>query len=107
MHNLLNVVSGAYSHPEAVLIRGAVIEGSGKNFYEVYKAKNSLNLDGPGKVTKRLQIDRTFNEENLLKSNRLWLEDDGFKCDFSRLKRVGINYATEEYINKLWRFKVK
>ncbi len=107
IHNLLNVVSGAYDHPEAVLIRGAVIEGSGKNFYEVHKAKNSLNLDGPGKVTKRLQIDRTFNEENLLKSNRLWLEDDGFKYDFSRLKRVGINYATEEYINKLWRFKVK
>ena len=37
MHNLLNVVSGTYGHPEAVLIRGAVIEGSGKNFYEVYK----------------------------------------------------------------------
>jgi len=86
IHNLLNVVTGKADFPEAVLIRG--IEG----------------FSGPGKLTKALQIDRSLNGENLFTSDILWIEDDGFKPDFETSKRVGIDYATEEYRNKLWRF---
>ena len=86
MHNLLNVVSGEKDFPQAVLIRG--VEG----------------FAGPGKLTKALNIDRTLNGENLITSQVLWLEDDGFKFEYKTAKRVGIEYATPEYRNKLWRF---
>ena len=86
IHSLFNVVTGNKDFPEAVLIRG--IEG----------------FDGPGKLTKHLQIDRSLNGENLIVSDKLWLEDDGFECKYKTDKRVGIDYATEEYRNIPWRF---
>lgn len=86
IHYLFNIVAEAKNSPEAVLIRG--VDG----------------FNGPGKLTKALKIDKNLNGENLVNSNQLWLEDDGYKCNFKALKRVGIDYATEEYKNKLWRF---
>jgi DNA-3-methyladenine glycosylase len=89
IHSLLNVVTGEKDFPQAVLIRG--IEG----------------YDGPGKVTKALKIDRSLNGENLIKSQKLWLEDDKFTPKYKQTKRIGIDYATEEYRNILWRFVVE
>ena len=86
IHNLLNIVTGEKGFPQAVLIRG--IEG----------------FDGPGKITKALKIDRNLNGEDLIMSSKLWLEDDGCKFKFKATKRIGIDYATQEYIDKLWRF---
>lgn len=86
MHSLFNVVTGEKDFPEAVLIRG--VQG----------------FNGPGKLTKHLKIDRTLNGEDLVVSDKLWIEDDGFKCKYKTDKRVGIDYATEEYRNILWRF---
>lgn len=86
IHNLLNIVSGEKDFPQAVLIRG--VEG----------------FDGPGKLTKALKIDRTLNGENLMASEQLWLEDDGVRFEYKTAKRVGIDYATPEYRDKLWRF---
>jgi len=86
IHSLFNVVTGNKDFPEAVLIRG--VEG----------------FSGPGKLTKYLQIDRALNGENLIFSDKLWIEDDGFKCKYKTDKRIGIDYATEEYRNILWRF---
>ena len=89
IHYLLNIVTGAKNIPQAVLIRG--IEG----------------CNGPGKLTKHLNIDKSLNGENLITSDKLWVEDDGSVYDFTTLTRVGINYATEEYRNKPWRFLAK
>ena len=86
IHWLLNVVSGKKDFPEAVLIRG--IEG----------------YNGPGKLTKHLQIDKSLNGENLAESKQLWIEDDGRQISFQTVKRVGIHYASEEDQNRLWRF---
>lgn len=86
IHNLLNVVTGEKDFPQAVLIRGVE------------------RFDGPGKLTKALNIDRSLNGENLITSTRLWIEDDGCTFKFRTAKRVGIDYATPEYRNKLWRF---
>lgn len=86
IHSLFNVVTGEKDFPEAVLIRG--VEG----------------FTGPGKLTKHLQIDCRLNGENLITSDKLWLEDDGFEVKYKADKRVGIDYATEEYRNILWRF---
>ena len=86
IHSLFNVVSGREGHPEAVLIRG--VEG----------------YNGPGKLTRAMEIDRTLNGEDMVESHRLWLEDDGYRPAFVSAKRVGIDYATEEYRDILWRF---
>jgi len=88
VHWLFNIVTGKKGLPEAVLIRG--VEG----------------FNGPGKLTKQLQIDKTLNGENLSESQRLWVEDDGIRPSFTALKRVGIDYASEEDKNRLWRFTV-
>ena len=89
IHYMLNIVSGKAEHPEAVLIRG--IE----------------EANGPGKLTKLLNIDKTFNGENLCESQRFWLEDDFFKPKYITTKRIGISYATQEFQDKPWRFLVK
>ncbi len=86
IHSLLNIVSGPDDFPEAVLIRG--VEG----------------YNGPGKLTKFLHIDRSLNGEDLILSNDLWIEDDGYNAEYLTGKRIGIDYATEEYRNILWRY---
>jgi len=88
VHWLFNVVSGKKDSPEAVLIRG--VEG----------------FEGPGKLTKHLQIDKTLNGENMADSNHLWIEDDGKRPSFTASKRIGIDYASEADKNRLWRFIV-
>ncbi len=86
IHNLFNVVTGEEGFPQAVLVRG--VEG----------------FSGPGRLTKALNIDRTLNGEDLITSNNIWLEDCGNVVNYKTDKRVGIDYASEEYKNKLWRF---
>ena len=88
MHNMLNIVTGEENHPQAVLIRG--VEGA----------------SGPGRLTKLLGIDRSFNGISFLDSDRIWLEDDSFKSVLKETPRIGIGYATEEDQKRLWRFVV-
>lgn len=88
MYDMLNVVSGPVDHAEAVLIRG--VEG----------------YDGPGKLTKALKITREHNRENLVASERLWLEDDGFAPRFTAGPRIGIGYASARDQKRRWRFTV-
>ena len=88
IHNMLNIVTGVKDFPEAVLIRGAG------------------EYNGPGKLTKALKINRSFNWENLMKSDKLWIEDDesGKRYPYKTDRRVGIAYAHETDRNRLWRF---
>lgn len=89
MYDMLNVVSGSADHPEAVLVRG--IEG----------------FDGPGKLTKAFHITREHNREDLIRSERLWIEDDGGTPKFTAGPRVGIGYASKRDQKRKWRFRVK
>ena len=90
IHSLMNIISGSADHPEGVLIRS--VEG----------------FNGPGKLTKHMGIDRTFNGLNAIDSDVIWIEDDGFEvCEIFTSPRIGIDYATEEYKNKPWRFYIK
>ena len=87
MHAMLNVVTGPAGHPEAVLVRG--IEGA----------------VGPGRVTKTLQIACGLNRENLVSSERLWIESDGAPPPrFTASPRVGIGYASKRDQKRRWRF---
>lgn len=88
IHWLLNIVTGEEGHPEAVLIRAC----------ETRK--------GPGILTKALVITGELNRQSILDSN-LWVEDDGFRCEVTTAKRVGIGYASQEDQDRLWRFMKK
>lgn len=86
MYWMLNIVTGGPDHPCAVLIRG--IEG----------------FNGPGKVGRELQLDKTFYGEEITNSNRIWIESDGVEPAFTSSTRIGIEYSGAEWAEKPWRF---
>ena len=86
MYWMLNFVTGEKDHPQAVLIRGI------------------SNFNGPGKLTKHLQLDKSFYGEDLSVSDRIWIEDAPIISGFSTSPRIGIDYAGEKWKNMLWRF---
>jgi len=89
MHWMMNVVTGPAGHPQAVLIRGVA------------------PFSGPGRVTRGVGIDGSFNREDLTASARIWIEDGGLRPELIAGPRVGINYAGEPWISKPWRFIIK
>lgn len=90
IHSLINIVCGESDFPQAVLIRG--VEGA----------------SGPGRVSKKLGIDLSFNNLDIIQSDILWVEDDGYiPSEIKTSPRIGINYATEYYRNIHWRFYIE
>lgn len=86
---LLNIVTGSEDEPQAILIRS--VEG----------------IDGPGKLGKKLQLDKSFYGEDLGNSNRLWIEDDGVLCNYTTHPRINVEYSGEFWKNKLYRYKIE
>lgn len=86
MHWMMNVVTGPADYPQAVLIRGVTA------------------FSGPGRVTRELGVDGSFNREDLTASQRIWIEDGGMRPELTAGPRVGINYAGEPWVSKPWRF---
>ncbi|HEY6913389.1 MAG TPA: DNA-3-methyladenine glycosylase [Paludibacter sp.] len=86
MYWMLNVVTGAENHPQAVLIRGID------------------NIIGSGKVGRELRLDKSFYAEDLLDSKRIWIEDAPDVAEFKTAPRIGIDYAGDEWRDKPWRF---
>ena len=88
MYWMLNIVTGPENEPQAVLIRG--VDG----------------ITGPGRLTRDLRIDGSFYGEDLTSSDRIWIEDSGIKPSIRTGPRIGINYAGEPWISKLWRYYI-
>ena len=89
MYWMLNIVTGKENDASAILIRG--VQG----------------ISGPGRVGKALQLDKSFNGENLFTSERIWIENAGTVENYITSPRIGINYAGEPWISKPWRFIMK
>ena len=89
MHWMLNVVTSVKDNPQAVLIRGLE------------------KVSGPGRVTRTLALDRSFNRECLLTSDRIWIEESGIQPEYTTHPRIGIDYAGEYWKNMPWRFLAK
>ena len=87
MYWMLNVVTGAENHPQAVLICGI---GS---------------IKGSGRVGRELQIDKSYYDEDLLTSERIWIENSDDCTEFIAKTRVGVDYAGE-WKDKLWRYEI-
>ncbi|HAN77831.1 MAG TPA: 3-methyladenine DNA glycosylase [Bacteroidales bacterium] len=90
MYHMLNMVTAPEGNPEAVLLRGLTA------------------VNGPGRLTKMLEIDQSFNFENLQTSERIWLEEPEIPLIFEikTAPRIGIDYAGELWKNKPWRFYI-
>ena len=99
VHHMLNLVSGAEESPESVLIRaGFLTDDSDRLMEEQFLSTNKqlthpTQLAGPGKLTKRLQIDRALNSKSITMESAVWLEDDACQPPVSLRPRIGIDYA--------------
>ena len=91
VHEMLNLVVGPEGFPAAVLIRGL------------------HDVSGPGRLTKRLAIDRVMNGRSAVGATGLHLEYNGFvvpKKWIQIASRVGVDYAGPVWARKQWRFIV-
>lgn len=89
MHWMLNIVTGPKDYPAAVLIRG--VEG----------------ISGPGRLTKKLKIDKKLNGKPASKKSGLWFEDRGIGRGMRvrRTPRIGVDYAGH-WARKPYRFVI-
>lgn len=99
IHHMLNLVSGPAESPEAVLIRaGFLTDDSARLIDEQFLSADKQLTDpkqfaGPGKLTKRLQIDRELYGAPIMPASGLWVENDGCQPPVSLRPRIGIDYA--------------
>ena len=101
LHNCLNVVTVGPGQPEAVLIRGCVVEKG----LELVRARRGPRVgersltDGPGKLCQALAISRLDDGADLFApGSALRICDDGFRIPedrVQRLPRIGVDYAGE------------
>ncbi|MBK1878910.1 DNA-3-methyladenine glycosylase [Pelagicoccus mobilis] len=91
MHEMLNLVTGPPDYPAAVLIRG--LEG----------------VNGPGRLTKRLGIDRRFNASPANEKTGLYLRGASPIPDsqVDITPRIGVDYAGPDWAQRPYRFVLK
>lgn len=93
MYDMLNIVTGPYDYPAAVLIRGVE------------------DMNGPGRLTKALSITRALNGKKAEKKSGLWIERGVTvsKKDVIRTPRIGVAYAgawARKPYRFVWRKKI-
>jgi len=95
MHYCFNIVTEKSGYPAAVLIRGVELD-------------DRQTIIGPGKVCRALKIDKSLHGVDLVKSQKIWVEDNNQRLKdwkIVKLPRVSIDYAGE-YKYKRWRFRI-
>ena len=92
MYEMLNIVTGAKGYPSAVLIRGV------------------KKINGPGRLTKNLNISRALHGKKVARESGLWIEDRGEKVSKNcilKTPRIGVDYAGPVWSQKHYRFVLK
>jgi DNA-3-methyladenine glycosylase len=109
IHHLFNVVTNREGIAEAVLVRAVEpLEGIELMMKRRRDVPVHQLTSGPGKLTRALGIDRSWNGK-VLWNDDVWIEDIGRKVSARQLevsKRIGIDYAGED-ANLLWRFSIR
>jgi DNA-3-methyladenine glycosylase len=89
MYWMMNVVTAGEGTAQAVLIRGL------------------KEASGPGRLTRLLELDRSYYGEDLVTSQRIWVEGNGKLLDYTSCPRIGIDYAGQPWKDMPWRFLLK
>ncbi len=103
-HFCLNLTCEPAGVPAAVLIR-AIEPLEGIEDMKRNRGREEVEglTDGPGKLTKALRIDKKLNGEDLVTSDRLFVEEGRIPLSVGASARVGISNGTEHR----WRFFVR
>jgi DNA-3-methyladenine glycosylase len=108
IHNLFNVVTNKQGVADAVLVRALEpVEGEEWMLSRMKTTSLKRITSGPGKLTKALGIDRTFDGKEL-NSIELWIEE-GVKVSSHQIiasARIGIDYAGADALLP-WRFSIR
>ena len=99
MYHCFNVVTERAGYPAAILVRAI----------EVDSHNPPALIDGPGRVSRFFQIDRTLNRLDLTLGKTLWIEDRGERVTESRIAafpRIGVDYAGT-WAAKPWRLRLR
>jgi len=109
----LAISSAPKGEPTVGSIRAVeIVEGydyvvANRNMKNVSKSGKELT-NGPGKMCAAMKIDKSFNACEVWKEGDLYLiEGDGEPFDIVVSKRINIDSAGEEAVNKPWRFYIK
>lgn len=87
MHWMLNVVAEEKGSPSAVLLRG------------------TSEINGPGRLTKKLGIKGHLNNRVANRKNGLWFETGtGIRSEIFSRPRIGVDYAGRYWATKPYRF---
>jgi DNA-3-methyladenine glycosylase len=89
VHWMLNLVMGPEGYPSAVLLRGV------------------MGANGPGRLTKALNVDRAFDGRPCASSTGLWIEESGnVPAGWKRRRgpRIGVDYAGPLWAAKHYRW---
>jgi len=86
MYWMMNVVTEGEGVPQAVLFRGL------------------REASGPGRMTRLIQVDKDYYGEDLVLSDRIWIEESGIEAAYTTGPRVGIDYAGDPWKSMPWRF---
>ena len=99
VHHMLNLISGSIESPESVLIRAGFLTDDSDRLIEEQQLSpdkqftHPKQFAGPGKLTKRLQIDRDLYGKPISPASEVWIENDGCQPPVSLRPRIGIDYA--------------
>ncbi len=108
IHQMFNVVTNKQGAADAVLVRALEpVEGEVWMLTRMKTTSMKRITSGPGKLTKALGIDRTFDGK-YLSSAQLWIEE-GVKVVKNQIiacARIGIDYAGDD-ARLPWRFSIQ
>lgn len=103
-HWCLNLTAEAEGQPGAVLIRAIEpMEGVEQMIRNRGVPEVGRLADGPGKLTKAMSIDGTFNGEDLVKSRRLYVLEREGPVPVKASSRIGVSKGREQQ----WRYFVE
>ncbi|KAK4481738.1 hypothetical protein RD792_012648 [Penstemon davidsonii] len=108
LHTMLNVVADKEGVGAAVLIRSCAPVSGLETIQQRrgLKSEKPVLLTGPGKVGQALGISTEWSNHPLFTPGGLELLDGPEPENIIVGPRVGINYASPEHVNALWRFAI-
>jgi DNA-3-methyladenine glycosylase len=89
MYWMFNIVASEAGTPQAVLIRS--LKG----------------INGPGRLSRELQLDKGLYGEYLVTSNRLWIENGREVNKIKTSPRIAVDFAGDYWEKMEWRFFVE